>query len=94
MVVVGAVVVVDGVAVVVVVVGADVVVVVGGNRVVVVVVVGVAVVVAVGDVITPEQLFGGMQRLLPLLQTQQTQPGLQIPGLFLQKTLPHCAWET
>jgi hypothetical protein len=54
-----------------------VVVVVVGATVVVVVVVGAAVVVVVGVTMVPEQLPGGMQRELPLLQTQQTQPGWQ-----------------
>lgn len=81
-------------AVVVVVVGATVVVVVDVVVVVVdVVVVGAGVVVA-GDVITPVQLFDGMQRELPLPKTQQTQPSLHLPGLFLQVLLPHWACET
>src|SRR5215217_6954194 len=42
----------------------------------------------------PVQLPGGMQRELPLLKTQQTQPSAQAPGLAAQTTLPHCAWVT
>src|SRR5215218_8704927 len=65
-------------------------VVVGAAVVVVVVVVGAEVVVVVATV--PEQFPGGMQRELPLDQTQQTQPGLQTPGFAPQTALPHCAW--
>ena len=63
--------------------------------VVVVVVVGAGVVVVVvGEVTVPEHWPAGTQRLLPLDQTQQTQPALQTPGLLAQTTLPQVACET
>ena len=73
---------------------AVVVVVVVGAAVVVVVGVAVVVVVAPGPTTVPEQLPGGMQRELPLLKAQQTQPGLQMPGLLAQTTLPQVACVT
>jgi hypothetical protein len=85
---------------VVVVVGAGVVVVVVGAAVVVVVVVGAAQVPdgprtwPGGQVGVPVQLPGGMQRELPLPWTQQTQPGLHLPGFVAQETLPQYACVT
>ncbi len=70
----------------------------GGSVVVVVVVVvvgaAVVVVVVVGDVTVPVQLPSGMQRLLPLPKTQQTQPLVQTPGLAAHTLLPHWACVT
>src|SRR5215203_7233435 len=51
----------------------------------------VVVVVVVEDVTVPEQVPGGTQRELVLLQAQQTHPGLQTPGLVRQTTLPQNA---
>jgi hypothetical protein len=58
---------------------------------VVVVVVGAAVVVVAGSTISPPHELGGMQRLLPLEKTQQTQPGLQRAGFVRHITLPQYA---
>ncbi len=69
-------------------------VVVGAAVVVVAVGAGVVVGVGVGVATVPVQVPGGMQRLLPLPKTQQTQPGAQTPGLAAQTLLPHWACVT